>query len=79
MGNLTNYFEKTTYKPTYFLGDRVRGTFEGVMYSGTVGNDFVKNEDEGPIINVLLDLPLKIKDKVYGVLTVKHNDVKILK
>lgn len=42
MGNLTNYFEKTTYKPTYFLGDRVRGTFEGAMFSGSVGNDFVK-------------------------------------
>lgn len=75
MMNLSEYFEKNRYKPTYFIGDRVRGKWNGIPFIGTVGNDSVVSETEGPKISVFLDLPIKYEDKIHNVIFIKHKDI----
>lgn len=79
MGNLAEYFEKRAYKPKYFLGDRVFGRWNKIPFIGTVGNDTVISEIEGPRISIFLDLPIKYDGKVHSILIVKHKDIKTLK
>jgi hypothetical protein len=76
MGNQTDYFERIGYKPTWHLGDRVIGKWNKIPFVGTVGNDTLINEIEGPRISVLLDLPIKFDKKYYYVIIVKHKDIK---
>jgi hypothetical protein len=76
MGTQTDYFERIGYKPTYLIGDRVYGRFNKIPFVGTVGNDTMISEIEGPYVNVHLDLPLKYKDKIYHILKVAHKDIK---
>lgn len=78
MGNLSDYFSKNAYKPTYEIGDRVFGKFNGVPFIGTVGNDRVVSL-AGPEITILLDLPIKIDGILKSVIIVKHKQVKRLK
>jgi hypothetical protein len=79
MTNLTEYFDKNRYHPKYFLGDRVFGHWNKIPFIGTVGNDTVINEVEGPRISIQLDLPIKYKDEIKNVIIVKHKDIKPLK
>ncbi len=76
MGNQTDYFNRIGYKPTWFIGDRVFGRWNKIPFVGTVGNDRLINNIDGPEIVVHLDLPLKYKDKVHNILIVKHKDIK---
>ena len=76
MGNQTDYFNRIGYKPTWFIGDRVHGKWNKIPFVGTVGNDRLINERDGPEITVHLDLPIKYKDKVHNFLIVKHKDIK---
>lgn len=76
MGNQTDYFERIGYKPKWYLGDRVFGYWNKIPFVGSVGNDTVINEIEGPRISVHLDLPIKFDNKVYNVIIVKHKDIK---
>jgi hypothetical protein len=79
MGNLSDYFERNAYKPKYFLGDRVFGKWNKIPFVGTVGNDTVISNIEGPRISIHLDLPIKLEDKIVSVIIVKHKDIKPLK
>lgn len=79
MGNLAEYFARNAYKPKYFLGDRVFGKWNKVPFIGTVGNDTVISEIEGPRISVHLDLPIVLTGKSHTVIIVKHKDIKPLK
>lgn len=79
MGNLTEYFEQNAYKPTWSIGDRVFGYWNKIPFVGTVGNDTVISEIEGPRITVHVDLPIKYEDKIYNVVVVKHKDIKAYK
>ena len=80
MGTQTDYFNRIGYKATYQIGDRITGVYRGVRWMGTVGNDFVVSEDEGPKITVHLDLPLVFQDERFDFLFIaKHNDVKLMK
>jgi hypothetical protein len=79
MSNLAEYFEKNRYKPKYFIGDRVQGKWNGIPFRGTVGNDTLISEIEGPRISVFSDLPIKYKGTYYSVIIVKHKDVKEFK
>ena len=79
MGNQTDYFNKIGYKPTYFIGDRVFGRWNKIPFVGTVGNDTLINNEEGPRISIHLDLPIKYKDTIKNVIIVKHKDIKPLK
>ena len=76
MGNIADYFERNAYKPKYSIGDRVFGIWNKIPFMGTVGNDTVVSEVEGPRVSVHLDLPIKYKDKVHNILFVKHKDIK---
>ena len=79
MGNLSDYFENKAYRPKYFLGDRVFGRWNKIPFIGTVGNDSVISEIEGPRISIILDLPIKYNDEIKNVLIVKHKDITKLK
>ena len=76
MGNQTDYFERIGYRPTWFIGDRVQGRWNKIPFRGTVGNDTVISEIEGPRVSVFLDLPIKHKDKVHNILFVKPEELK---
>ena len=76
MGNVANYFEKVAYKPKWFIGDRVMGRWNKIPFVGTVGNDTVISEIEGPRVSVHLELPIRFKDKIHNVVFVKPNDLK---
>lgn len=79
MGNQTDYFNRIGYKPVYQIGDRVIGKWNKIPFVGTVGNDTVISELEGPRISVHVDLPIKFKDQIHTVIFVKHRDVKAYK
>ena len=79
MASLAEYFKANRYMGKYNIGDRVIGKWNKIPFVGTVGNDTLINDIEGPRISVHLDLPIKYKDVVYNVLIVKHKDVTIFK
>lgn len=76
MGNQTDYFERIGYKPTWYIGDRVFGYWNKIPFVGTVGNDTMINQIEGPRISVHLDLPIKFGQQVHYVILVKHEDIR---
>jgi hypothetical protein len=78
MGNLTDYFNRIGYKPTYFIGERVFGNWHNIPFVGTVGNDTKINDIEGPRITIHLDLPIKYNGEIRTVIVVKHKDIKKL-
>lgn len=76
MGNVADYFERIAYKPKWNIGDRVFGHWNKIPFVGTVGNDTLISEEQGPRISIHLDLPIKFKDQVRTVIFVKHRDIK---
>lgn len=79
MGTQTDYFNAKGYKHVYDIGDRVIGKWNKIPFVGTVGNDRLISERDGPEITIHLDLPIKFKDKVYNFIVVKHKDIKAYK
>jgi hypothetical protein len=79
MGNQSDYFNRIGYKPKYWIGDRVFGHYNKIPFVGTVGNDTLISNEEGPRITIHLDLPLKISNEYKSVIVVKHRDIKLLK
>ena len=79
MGRQSDWFIARGYKHTYDLGDRIKGKWNGIPFVGSVGNDRIVNETNGPEITVHLDLPIKYEDTVYNIIIVKHKDVVRLK
>ena len=79
MASLAEYFSKNRYQAKYDIGDRVMGKWNKIPFVGTVGNDTLISEIEGPRVSVHLDLPIKYKDKVYTILFLKHKDIKYFK
>ena len=76
MASLTDYFKLKAYQPKYFIGDRVIGKYNKIPFVGTVGNDTIISEIEGPRISIHLDLPIKYNNKIHTVIIVKHKDIK---
>ena len=76
MGSNTDYFERVGYKPTWHIGDRVMGKWNKIPFVGSVGNDTVISEIEGPRVSVHLDLPIKHGDRVHNIVFVKPGDLK---
>lgn len=79
MGNMANYFEANRYKPTWHIGDRVHGKWNKIPFVGTVGNDTLISEVEGPRVSVFLDLPIKYNDQVKQIIFVKPKELKAWK
>lgn len=69
------YFDKVTYKPTYQIGDRIRGRFNGVPFAGKVAVDTMIDEDAGPYVMVFLDLPIKLDNSTHTIVKVSHDDI----
>ena len=78
MASQTDYFNQIGYKPKYHLGDRVFGHWNKIPFIGSVGNDTVISELEGPRITIHLDLPIKFQNKINNIVVVKHKDIKPL-
>lgn len=76
---LAEYFEANRYKPTWFIGDRVSGKYGKIPFIGTVGNDTVISELEGPRVSIFLDLPMKIGKEYKSIIIVKPKELKRLK
>ena len=74
--NLAEYFAKNRYLAKYAMGDRVIGKWNGIPFVGSVVNETVISEFEGPRVSIHLDLPIKYKEVVYTVIFVKHKDIK---
>lgn len=72
MPSLAQYFAANRYKAVYSIGDRVRGVYNGVPFAGSVGNDTLISEEEGPRVSVHVDLPIDGKTVIF----VKHKDIK---
>ena len=79
MANQTDYFNRIGYKPKYHIGDRVFGHWNKIPFIGSVGNDTVISEIEGPRISIHLDLPIRYEDELRNVIIVRHKDIKPLK
>ena len=71
--------QSETYQPQYSIGDRVFGHWGKIPFVGTVGNDSFYSHKEGPLVTVLLDLPISDKGKIITVVLVNHNDIRRLK
>ena len=74
--NLAEYFAANRPKPKYQFGDRVEGIYKGIPYVGTVYTDNMRNETEGPIVSIHLDLPMKIDKTWVSYIRVKYKDIK---
>lgn len=78
MANYAEYFDRIGYKPKYYIGDRVTGTWNKIPFIGTVGNDTVVSLDEGPRVSVFLDLPIVFEGETKNVIICKHKQIRPL-
>jgi hypothetical protein len=78
--NLAEYFAANRPVPKYKFGDRVEGVYKGMPYIGTAYTDNMRNETEGPMVTVHLDLPLKTKTETHlHFIRVGYKDIKGLR
>ena len=76
MSNLAEYFEKIRHKPTYHLGDRVGGEWNGIPWIGTVGAERTLYPDKPPVMTVFVDLPIFYEGKYHRIISVDPSTVK---
>jgi protein involved in sex pheromone biosynthesis len=79
MPNYAEYFARTGYQATYQIGDRVRGYWNKIPFTGTVGNDRLVNHTDGPEVTVHLDLPIHYQGKILSIIIAKHKILRLLK
>ena len=78
MASLEEYFLANRYTGIYDIGDRVRGRWNGIPFMGSIGNDSVVSEYDGPRLSIHLDLPIKYENVIYNHIIAKHKDVERL-
>ena len=76
---LAEYFELHRPKPKYKFGDRVEGTYKKIPYVGTAYTDNMRNETEGPMVSIHLDLPMKIGSEWVSYIRVQYKDIRGLR
>lgn len=69
------YFAENRTKNKYHLGDRIRGLWNNIPFSGTVAVDHVVYEAIGPEVSIFLDLPIKHNNCIYNIITVKYENI----
>lgn len=79
MSTLAEYFAEHRPKPKYQFGDRVEGKYKGIPYVGTAYTDNMRNEIEGPLVSIHLDLPIKLDIVYVNYIRVKYNEIKGLR
>jgi hypothetical protein len=76
---LDEYFTANRPVPKYQFGDRVEGVYMKVPFVGTAYTDNMRNELEGPMVSVHLDLPIKIDSVLHNTIRVSYKDIKGLR
>ena len=76
---LSEYFQANRPLPRYSFGDRVEGRYKGTPYVGTAYTDNMRNETEGPMVSIHLDLPMKIDSVWHNNIRVTYKDIKGLR
>jgi len=79
MASLADYFAKHRPQAIWQIGDRVFGKWNKIPFIGTVGNDNMISELEGPRVSIHLDLPIKYKNQIHNLIFVKQKEIKRLK
>ena len=79
MSSLAEYFAGHRPQPRYKFGDRVEGTYQGIPWVGTAYTDNQRNESEGPMVSIHLDLPMKLGSEWVSYIRVKYRDIKGLR
>ena len=74
--NLAEYFAANRPVPKYKFGDRVEGVYMKVPFVGTAYTDNMRNETEGPMVNVHLDIPMMIGKDWHYYIRVKYKEIK---
>jgi hypothetical protein len=77
--NQAEYFAANRPVPKYAFGDRVEGVYQGVPYVGSAYTDNQRNETEGPMVSVHLDLPMKIGADYHNYIRVKYKEIRGLR
>ena len=77
--NQSEYFEANRPKPKYKFGDRVEGTYKGIPWVGTAYTDNLRNDTEGPMVSVHLDLPMRVGSEWLSYIRVKYKEIKGLR
>lgn len=72
---MAKYFRENRTPAKYKIGDRVRGFWNGVPFSGSVAVDHIVYENVGPTVSIFLDLPIMHEDKSYNIITVGYQDL----
>jgi hypothetical protein len=76
MSSLAEYFALHRPKPKYAFGDRVEGTYKGIPFVGSAYTDNQRNELEGSMVSIHLDLPMKVGTEYLNYIRVKYKDIK---
>lgn len=79
MASQSEWFEKNGYKAKYEFMARVEGKYKNIPFVGSVGNDTLISEEEGPVYIIHLDLPMKVGKETINILRCKQSEVKSLK
>lgn len=79
MASLAEYFAANRPVPKYKFGDRVEGFYKKIPYVGTAYTDNMRNEIEGPMVSIHLDLPMKVNGVYLEYIRVKYKDIKGLR
>lgn len=76
---LAEYFAANRPVPRYAFGTRLEGTYKGQPWVGTAYTDNMRSPDEGPMVSVHLDLPMKVDGAWLTIIRVKYQDIKGLR
>jgi hypothetical protein len=79
MSNLAEYFGHNRPRPRYQFGDRVQGTYRGIPYVGTAYTDNQRNETEGCMVSIHLDLPMQIDNSWHNHIRVTYKEIQGLR
>ena len=77
--SLAEYFAAHRPRPYWQGGERVQGRYKDIPFVGSVGYENMRNEQEGSMASVHLDLPLKDGDVWRTILRVKPRSLKLRK
>lgn len=75
MASMSDYFAKNRYQCKYYLGDRVRGKWNNIPFTGSVAIDTVIEDDAQPIVIVFSDFPILFDGVHYTLIKSKHDDI----
>lgn len=73
---LDQWFSENRPQPKFEFGQRVFGVHEGIPFIGSIGSDNLRSVEEGPMVTVGLDLPIKTDAGIRNVIRVPYASIK---